>query len=167
MKRLVKDTNTEYENIFCMSNIAGKRVRKDGPLEISFYFGSKDNYNTKINHGIRIKFSINSERYLPHENYYLELHGDYKCSNEDKIPSRILRNIRNFFKKYKVLFAGAWESEIPEDDIVAYLRGFIPLRELIEDCYFYSKYEEKLQNISTISAFEKAVRKYNIFNMND
>ena len=96
----------------------------------------------------------------------MELHGDYPVS-DNELSNKELNKIRTFFKTYKVLFAGAWEEQIIEDDITAYLRGRIDLHELIEDMYLYNDYKDVLDKVSTIEEFEQVVRDNKIFNLND
>lgn len=162
-------TNTSTP-IFGMSNMIGRYVKLDGPLDISFYFGSKHAgvpVGGEIPHGIRVKISPNKEKFVTSDSCYMELHGDYDVKPENVLSGRLLKIARDFFKKYKVLFAGAWEEEIIEDDITAYLRGRIDLSELIQDMPLYDKYKDHLDDVTSISDFEQVVRANKIFNMHD
>ncbi len=156
------------EPIFGMSNMLGKYVKIGGPLNVSFYFGSKHAgvSDGEIPHGIRVKIFPNREKFRNKGSFFMKLHGDYSAG-DNKMDSEDLNNVRDFFRKYKVLFAGAWEEQIIEDDITAYLRGRIDLHELIEDMYVYEDYKDVLDPVSSIEEFEQVVRDNKIFNMND
>ena len=165
MKRLIFTS----DSVFGMSNMLGKNIKLDGPLEMSFYFGSKHAgvpNDGEIPHSIRVKIFPNPEKFREAGSFYMELHGDYNTS-PNNVSSSELKPIRRFFQKYKVLFAGAWEEAIVEDDITAYFRHRIDLEELIQGMPEYAKYKEYLDTVHSISEFEQIVRTHNIFSMND
>jgi len=76
MKRLVYT----FDNVFGMSNMLGKFVKVGGPLNVSFYFGSKHAGGGEISHDIRVKVYPNREKFVDSDSFYLELHGDYAIS---------------------------------------------------------------------------------------
>lgn len=75
--------------------------------------------------------------------------------------------MKEFFKKYKVLFAAVWNKEIFEDVIVAYFSGNIDFQELIQEFDFYDEYEKEMKDIKNVAELEDFVRDNNIFNMWD
>ena len=166
MKVLINNT---FNPIFGMSNMLGKNIKLDGPLSVSFYFGSKHTGVPKggeIPHGVRVKIFPNPEKFRENGSFTMELHGDYATSEND-LSAKELKIVRNFFKKYKVLFAGAWEECIEEDDITAYLRSRISLQELVQDMPQYDQFKQYLDDVETIEDLESTVRNYNLFNMWD
>ena len=77
MKILINNT---YNPIFGMSNMLGKNIKLDGPLSVSFYFGSKHTgvpNGGEISHGIRVKIFPNPEKFRESGSFTMELHGDY------------------------------------------------------------------------------------------
>lgn len=167
MKRLVLDTNIrEYEDeIMCMANVRGNSVSVPHSLPFSFYFSRRNS-----SHGIRVKVVFNPNRLNINECGNLELHSDwvYVPGHNDKgVSSKIKNQMIDFFRKYKVLFAAAWEDVIQEDIIQDYFRGLITWNELIQSFDFYEEYKGDLDKISDVASLEQYVRKCNIFNMND
>ena len=164
MKILINNT---YNPIFGMSNMLGKNIKLEGPLSVSFYFGSKHTgvpNGGEISHGIRVKIFPNPEKFRESGSFTMELHGDYATSKND-LSAKELKIVKNFFKKYKVLFAGAWEECIEEDDITAYLRNRISLQELVQDMPQYDKFKPYLDTVETIADLESVVSEYKLFNL--
>ena len=169
MKITHSTVNPEFSPIFGMSNMLGKFVRLDGPLNASFYFGSKHAGipdGGAIPHDIRVKIYPNREKFRESGSFTMTLHGDYLVTKND-LDGKELQTLKSFFRKYKVLFAGAWEEEIIETDITAYLSGRIPLQELVWNMPQYEKYQDVLDKVETIEDLESAVRQYKIFPMHD
>ena len=102
---------------------------------------------------------------------YMELHGDYDYVSSPggkRVSNKDIDEAREFFKKYKVLFAAVWEMKLEEDVIQDYLRKLITLddvksefHDIPEDVY------TRIQQCNSIDEIENVVRKTNAFNLND
>ena len=162
MKKLVRT----YEPIMCMSNLRGNMVKVPGKLDFSFYFSSRDGNN----HGIRVKPLFNPERMRENLAGNLELHGDYDYTpgpDDTNVPSSKVSEMRNFFRYYKVLFAGVWENVMEASEVQDYFRGIIDFDQMLKGFDFYDVYVDELSGIHSIEELEAFVRNNNIFNMND
>ena len=72
-----------------------------------------------------------------------------------------------FFKEYKVLFAGVWEGVLYDGAVLDYFRGIIHFSELMKEFDFYDEYKKEMAKLNSVSELEKFVRKHNLFNMWD
>lgn len=153
-----------------MANALGNNIKKEKKLPFSFYFSPKK--VVRGAHGIRVKILWNPSKMGPDSDGYMELHGKYDYINSPKRykPSKNEINLaRDFFKKYKVLFAAVWEDVIQDpSQVTMYLYGKISWKELMEqfdtgnsDWNFY------IQTTDDMKELEQLVREENIFNMND
>ena len=98
----------------------------------------------------------------------MDLHGEYKYTHsggEPKPSSKDISAARDFFKKYKVIFAAVWEGYLNPDVVSFYLRGFLTLDELKDE--FYDVSEDIFKDAKTIADIEKIVRENELFDMND
>ena len=152
-----------------MANTVGKNVKIDD-LPFSFYFSRK----TVCRHSIRLKVFWDRNRINDDKCGYIELHGDYlysQCPKQKYKPdSQDIKGLRYFAKRYKVLFAAAWECVLGEDALQDYFRGLIDFQELLKSFYVdkIGKNKYEALNYSTdLKMLEKLVRQYNIYNMND
>lgn len=167
--KLVKPETIYYDDIndddiFGMSNLRGKYVKTD-KINFSFYFSAQ-----KASHAIRVKVSFNDTKINDDDFGVLELHGDWKFTpgkNDESVSSKDVRKMKAFFRKYKVLFAAAWNKEIHESDIVEFFCKGITFSELLQEFYFYDDYQEEMDKIRNVEELEQFVREYNIFNMWD
>lgn len=150
-----------------MATVRGNYVKTDN-INFSFYFSDK----YECNHGIRVKVKWNPEKVSGTLDGYFELHGNYNytsSANANVIPtSNQIKEAKNFFRKYKVLFAAVWETKLEADDVVDYFRGQIDLINLID------KFENidpssrlRLLQVTSIEALTTMVKDYNIFNLNN
>jgi hypothetical protein len=155
------------DKIYAMSNMVGEFLKIDGPLPFSFYFGTKDVFSTQNKHGIRVKICPNSAKYPPNNTSEFELHGQYKLHDTLRIKSDLEKHARTFFKKYKVLFAGVWESVLLEENVVGYFKDRASLQDIIEESYLSEEQQRILDGVQTVQEFETLVRRYKMFNMND
>lgn len=160
-----------FENyLFEMSNVRGKTIKIEN-IDFSFYFSSKEDANNQ--HGIRVKISWNREKVSSKLlDGYMELHGEYKYKSRNKpntIPNEKDKNkAREFFKKYKVLFAAVWEDKLDQNDLVAYLREMINFENLLNNFESITEEQKKLiTQAKDLKDLEMKVRENNIFNMND
>ena len=159
------DDFDNLDEIMCMSNLRGNKIKVPGKMPFSFYYSQKNS-----SHGIRVKPVFDPQRVDLKKLGTLKLCDDWKYTpgpDDKKINSKLKNQMYDFFRTYKVIFAGVWEGVIPEGDVYEYFRGIISLNELFEECDFYSSYSSELDSISTISEFENFVRENNVFNMND
>lgn len=159
------DETPEENDIFCMSNIRGNKVVVPHKLPFSFYFSERES-----SHAIRVKPVFNPNRMSKSSFGTLELHGDWKYTpgpDDKNVSAKQVGLMKQFFKKYKVIFAGVWEVEIPEDSVQDYFKGIISFHQFLQECYFYDDYQEEMDKIKTIEELETFVRENNIFNMWD
>ena len=75
--------------------------------------------------------------------------------------------MKEFFRKYKVLFAAVWEQRIYESFISEYFFGTITFPELLQEFDFYEEHTTEINEIQSIDELEHFVRENNIFNMWD
>ena len=167
MKLLVNSVvDLDDENaLMCMANIRGNTVNVPHSLSFSFYFSVRNS-----SHGIRVKPLFNPNRMSITRAGNLELHGNWKFTpgqDDSNVKRKDIEEMKNFFRTYKVLFAGVWEDEIQETEVQDYFRGMISWHELVQSFDFYEEYRDILDKIYDIASLEKFVRKYDIFNMND
>lgn len=165
MKRIAY-ASKEHEEIFGMSNVRGKLVKVPGKLPFSFFFSGKRGST----HGIRVKPVFNPDRLAGSDLGNLELHSDWKYTpgKDDKdVSAKQIRQMKDFFRQYKVLFAAVWEEELEEDLLADYFKGSISWKDLMKEFYFYEDYSEEIDKIQDCSQLEDFVRRNNIFNMND
>lgn len=148
-----------------MSNIRGKFVKVED-IDFSFYFSAKNS-----NHGIRVKIRWDREKLGTDFDGYLELHGDYKwnpVTHSKKVKQYEIDTARYFFKRYKSLFAAVWELKLDENILIEYLKGQIPLHDLIKEFENISQKDiDKMLECNTTTELNKCVRENDIFNMND
>ena len=144
-----------------MANLVGKKVKIE-PIDFSFYFSDK----REVNHGIRVKVKWNRDHLAGGTDGYFELHGDYpwvQSADGVKKDQKGIQKARNFFKKYKVLFAAVWEGCLDADVVQDYFKGVISFNELLQN--FLIAFD--FIGIKSLKELEKCVRLNNLFNMND
>ena len=162
------ETPEEHELFLTeMANMPG-RFMKIEDIDFSFYLSEKNG-----NHAIRLKVCWNRERLISDECGYIELHGDYKYNQPKDLKYKPknyeIETLRYFAKRYKVLFAAAWERKLDCDVIAEYFKGRIAWRELMQEWINIEDEEilEVLANCQNLKDLEYVIRKNNIFNMND
>lgn len=72
---------------------------------------------------------------------------------------------RDFFMKYKVLFAAVWEGMLKPDYVQDYLRNLVTFDELKDS--FDNLPEKIFDDAKTIADIVKRVRENKLFDMND
>lgn len=149
-----------------MANVTGKYMKIED-IDFSFYFSKKNS-----GHGIRAKINWNRESMTGDKEGYMELHGEYRYSQSPKLKfypdSQSIKTARYFFKRYKVLFAAVWESVLDADTLAEYFKNRISWEELKESFEIKDKeLKEVMLACQNLKDLEYAVRKNNIFNMND
>ena len=162
------ETPEEHELFLTeMANMPG-RFMKVEDVDFSFYISEKNG-----NHAIRLKVCWNRERLISEECGYLELHGNYEYHQSPQLKYKPknyeIDTVRYFAKKYKVLFAAAWERKLDCDVIAEYFKGRMDWNELMQEWINIpnNDIKEVLSNCRNLKDLEYAVRKNNIFNMND
>lgn len=151
-----------------MANVRASRVVVE-QLDFSFYFGEKIGQ-----HSIRVKICWNKDRMLEDELCVMELFGDYKYFQSQKLNKNVaesdIEEARKFFKKYKVLFSAVWEGVLYEQDLVDYFFGRKNLNEIVDSFELEdisSEIKQELLDNCSLKGIEEIVRKYQLFNMND
>ncbi|MCM1232048.1 MAG: hypothetical protein NC489_18155 [Ruminococcus flavefaciens] len=159
------DEIAEEHDIFCMSNLRGNTIKVPHKLPFSFYFSARES-----SHAIRVKPVFNPNKISKSSFGTLELHGswEYTPDPDDKnVSNKQIREMKDFFKTYKVLFAAVWEEELPDDALQDYFKGHILWQDLLGEFYFYEDYKSEMKQIKNIIELERFVRKNNLFNMWD
>ena len=162
------ETPEEHELFLTeMANMPG-RFMKVEDVDFSFYISEKNG-----NHAIRLKVCWNRERLISEECGYLELHSNYEYHQSPQLKYKPktyeVDTVRYFAKKYKVLFAAAWERKLDCDVIAEYFKGRMSWKELMQEWINIpnNDIKEVLSNCRNLKDLEYAVRKNNAFNMND
>lgn len=152
-----------------MTNVRGMDVKLTPNLPFSFHFCNKDAVHQQ--HGIRVKIIWNPSRAPYSADGYMELHGDYDYtagSHKYNPTAEELKIARDFFKKYKVLFAAAWENVLydakPMQD---YFEGRLSFKELLAMFDLRGRDYYNVNHCKSLEELEACVRKNKIFNMND
>ena len=155
-----------------MANMTGKFVKTDD-INFSFHFSDKDEVH--LQHGIRVKINWNKDKSSSNFDGTLALHGDYRYTPsshpKNNCTTSLLKEARNFFKKYKVLFAAVWEGILDPNFVHEYFKGEMSLYEVVaqlelpDDVYY--KVNFNFIDYNNLTELENRVRKYGAFNMND
>ena len=152
-----------------MACIRGVDIKVE-KIPFSFYFSNKEDVYGR--HGIRAKVQWSPIRIRSRDaDGYLELHGDYDYisgSHKYKPTGKELTEAREFFKKYKILFAAVWEDKLHQNDLQHYFEGSINWKELLSK--FDGVGEKGYYNINhcnSLEELEACVRKHKLFNLND
>ena len=167
-------------------NVLGQAVsvedvegEKHKGLDFSFWVSPRGNNQ----HTIRTKIFWNPSQISPENGSgYMWLHGDYEyfpSSGSKHVSAKKIRQAREFCKKYKVLFAAAWEKALECEDVGDYFRGDLTYEELLE-CFKkektrfvvkdrYSRAVKVRKGISKesekVKLLENIVRNNNLFNL--
>ena len=165
----MKLTIKESEILFEMSNMRGKYVKNPHRLKFSFYFSPKDAVESKeIKHGLCVKPIFNPEKMNIADAGVLKLHSDWEYipgNNDKDVSSSDIRDMKQFFKTYKTMFAAVWEKALPPDSLYDYFRGTITFDELLKEFEFYDDYKEELKEISDLTALTDFIRDHDLFNL--
>lgn len=160
------DIETPAEcDLFCLSSVRGNDICVPHKMPFSFYFSQKE-FTMEFN----VKPLFNLDKIIPMEFGTLKMYDDWEYipgPNDKDVSEEQINEMKNFFKKFKILFAGVWEVEIPENALSDYLRGYSNFQGLLKECYFYDDYKIEMDSIETIEEFEQFIRDNNIFNMWD
>ena len=152
-----------------MANVVGNDVVLEYRLPFSFHFCNKQAVHQQ--HGIRLKVIWNPAKAPENADGYIEMHGNYDYvsgSHKYKPDSKEKTFLRDFCKKYKVLFAAVWECKLDSNFLQKYFDGRLKLIELLTKFENVSEKQFYLINhCKTLEELEECVRKNKIFNMND
>lgn len=136
--------------------VRGNEVKNPHKLNFSFYFSTKDSC-----HSIRVKpvFAPSRMQYSNAGN--LDLHTDWEFMPErddrNVDPSEI-QQMKEFFRKYFILFSAVWDSQLPSIVVKDYFEGKCTLNQLIKQTEFYSDYSSELDKIKSIEDLEEFCR---------
>ena len=158
-------TGSFYDEDFpCLCNMTGKFVLIEY-INFSFEFAIKSNVRHKA---IQVVINWNRDRLSGTKDGYMNLWGNYKyvryeygqdASNEE------ISEARDFFMKYKVLFAAVWECKLDAWKVRDYFRRLMSFDELKRE--FEDIPKDILKDAKTIADIEDIVRKNKLFDMND
>ena len=120
-------------------NVLGQEVsvedvegEKHKGLDFSFWVSPKEDNQ----HTIMTKIFWNPSKISSKiDSGYMWLHGDYKYfpgSGSKHVSAKKIRQAREFCKKYKVLFAAAWEYALECKDVSKYFCGCLTFEELLD-----------------------------------
>ena len=165
MGRKIKDLYPDNELLCLMTRITAEKVKSDN-IDFSFYYATK----VEMQYGIRVKIVWNHSRLTQLDT--LELHGKYGYNIRDprkqnNVSAERLNKAREFFKKYKVLFAAVWECVLDPNFIAFYLYQYINFKTLLSEFMLKEDELSLLEKASNLSELEAIVRKHKIFTMND
>lgn len=158
MKRMIR----MQEDIFAMSNVLGKFIKVENNVPFSFYYSPRNS-----SHGPRVKPVLNAEKMRISEAGTLALCGDWSFipgSNDKKASLSAIEDMKQFFKKYLVLFLLVWEGLADDPALGYYLEGRLELSDFIESLDFYEAYKDDLDTIADVQELEKFCRSHNLVN---
>ena len=104
----LSEAGEELWDPMMMSTVTGKYVKPDN-INFSFFYSVKGG----VQHAIEAKIRWNRENLGGDFDGTMDLHGEYKYTHsggEPKPSSKDIAAARDFFKKYKVLFAAVWKN---------------------------------------------------------
>lgn len=159
----VRREQSELNDVLCMANVRGYKVRIQKNLPFSFYFSASQG-----EHSIRVKPMFNPSKLRDDLVGTLKLCDDWEYTpgpDDHAVSKKDIDKMKKFFRKYLVLFAAVWDRQLMEGDVYDYLVGDITLPELIETFDFYTDYHEELDDITTISELENFCKDYNLVNL--
>lgn len=154
----IETNDISLEPINCMSNVRGRYVTVEN-IPFSFYYSVKNS-----SHGPRVKVTLNSDNMRPNRMSSLKLCDDWALDvneNDKRISGNDLKQMKEFFRKYLIMFLLVWEDLVSEPALGDYLEGRISLAEFIQMADFYN---DKLNNIQNVKELEEFCRTNNIVN---
>ena len=152
----------EYDDVLCMSNVRGKKIRVQKNIPFSFYFSARQGQ-----HSIRVKPMFNPSKLTDSLVGTLELCDDWQYvpgPDDGDVSEKEIKKMKKFFRNYLVLFAAVWDRHLDEGEVYDYLVGDITLAELVEYFDFYSKFSEELDEILSVKELEEFCRTHDLVN---
>ena len=143
-----------------MANVLGRKVKNPYKLPFSFYFSGRKTDE----HNIRVKPVFNSNDLNPYIVGTLKLCDDWEFTpgpDEKHISSSDEKEMKEFFRKYLVLFCMVWDYQLREDVVQDYFRDLIDFTELIQEIKFY---QAEMDKIKSIEELEEYCRDNNLVN---
>ena len=160
MKRLVYSNE---DAIFGMSNVVGRFVKvEENGLPFSFYYSPCNS-----SHGPRVKPVLSPNRMWLDKAGTLKLCDDWEFvpgATDKHVSASLIRTMKDFFRKYLVLFLLVWDKQVADSDLGNYLEGKIDFSEFVEGLVFYNEYKDELDNIDSAPALEDFCRANNLVN---
>lgn len=150
------------EDTFAMSSVIGKFIVAEKDVPFSFYYFPKNS-----NYGPKVKPVLNPNRMNLSGTGVLRLCGNWKFTPgpDDKHHSDAdVARMRDFFRKYLVLFLLVWDTQVPDPELEDYFRGDITLKEFIHEIDFYPEYSSELAKINSVSELEQFCRDNDLVN---
>lgn len=151
------------QDVCCMSNVRGNKVRVQRNLPFSFYFSAKQG-----KHPIHVKPMFNPAKLRDDLVGTLKLCDDWKYTpgpDDLHVDQSDIAKMKRFFRKYLVLFAATWDHQLADGDVYDYLVGDITLAELIETFDFYEEFADDLDEIDSVSQLEDFCRAHQLVNL--
>lgn len=158
MKRYIKNSDA----IFAMSNVRGKYIKVEEGIPSSFYYSPRNS-----SHGPRVKPVLNPDKMKMSDAGTLKLCDDWKYTPgaRDKKPAAdIVKIMKDFFRKYLVMFLLVWDKKIDDPYLEDYFRGDIDFHEFVEETSFYAEYADELDTVNNVAELEQFCRKNNLVN---
>lgn len=158
MKRYIHSS----ENIFAMSNVRGKYIKVEKDIPFSFYYSPRNS-----SHGPRVKPVLDPSKMNLSDTGTLELCDDWKFtpgSRDRHYSSKVVNSMKDFFRKYLVLFLLVWDMQLDDPELEDYFRCDISLHELIADLSFYEEHKVELDKINSVTQLEDFCRKNRLVN---
>lgn len=159
MKRYIRSA----EDITAMSNVRGNLVKNPNKLPFSFYFSSK---NGNV-HGPRVKTSFDPSKLRLSKTGTLKLCDDWefiKNPQDRDVSESEIKKMKEFFRKYLILFLLVWDDYIGDPVLEDYFEGDITLHEFITELDFYEEFRDILDEINTVEDLETFCRENGTFN---
>ena len=166
MYRVIQNSNadiTPTDSVLCMSNVRGRKIQNPHPMPFSFYFSAKEGQ-----HSIRVKPVFNPTKMNTSTVGTLKLCDDWEYipgPDDKSISSKKIREMKDFFREYLVLFCAVWDIQIDDGDVYDYFVGDITFDEMLQSFKFYEDYKDDLDQIHDIKSLESFCRRNNIVNM--
>ena len=98
----------------------------------------------------------------------LMLCGDWDFvpgANDSHVSEKEVSKMKEFFRKYLILFLLVWDGHSDEPDPEDYFRGDMDLHELITRIDFYRDHQDGLDSVRSVSELEDFCRDHNLVNM--
>lgn len=147
-----------------IANVRGRYVKNPSQLPFSFYFSS----GVGVPHSIRVKPVFNSEKLKQSETGTLKLCDDWEYipgKNDKDVSSDLVRQMKEFFKKYIVLFCAVWDEQLQDSVLEDYFMGSIDFTVMVKDLDFYELFQSELSDIHTVEELENFCRNNNLVNL--
>ncbi len=162
---LYDDETPEDVDLFCSTPIRGCKVKVPHELPFSFLFSEKE-YRRDLN----VKPVFNPKKISKLSFGILELYGNWNytpCSEDINVSTEQINEMKQFFKDYKILFAGVWECVLDSSVLSDYFRGIISFSELLKEFEFYEDFKDEMDDIEDVEELTEFVRESRLFNMWD